>query len=61
MVFIYQEWTLYIRIVHLRDRPNQTIYFFSKRMPKSGTPCDLPEGYTVGMSKRTGFPYLKRV
>ena len=39
---------------------NQTIYFFSKRKPKSGTPCELPSGYVVGVNKRTGLPYLKK-
>lgn len=60
MVFRHEGWILYKRVVQLKDG-NQTIFFFSKRTPKSGTPCDLPEGQTVGMSRRTGFPYLKRI
>ena len=59
MVFIHNGWTLYTRIVHLRER-DQQIYFFSNRTPKNGTPCDLPEGYTFGLNKRTGFLYLRR-
>jgi len=38
----------------------QTIYFFSKRTPRSGTPCDLPDGFKVIVSKRTGLPLLKK-
>ncbi len=60
MVFIYEEWTLYTRVVHLKGGKNQQIYFFTRATPKSGTPCDMPEGYTFGVSGRTGFLYLKR-
>ena len=60
MVFIHEGWTLYTRIVHLKGDRNQEIFFFSKRTPKYGTPCDLPEGYTVGVGSRTGFLYLKQ-
>ena len=60
MVYIHEQWTLYTRIVHLKGGRSQEIYFFSKRTPPSGTPCDMPDGYTVGVNKRTGFLYLKR-
>jgi len=60
MAYIHQGWTLYTRDVKLKGGRNQTIYFFSKRSPKSGRPCDLPTGYTVGVNKRTGLPYLKK-
>ena len=60
MVFTLEDWILYTRIVHLKGGRNQQIYFFTKATPKSGTPCDMPEGYTVGVSNRTGIPYLKR-
>jgi len=60
MAFEYKGWTLYCREVKLRSGKTQTIYFFSKRTPKSGTPCDKPPGYTVGENKRTGLPYLKK-
>src|SRR5207302_9881114 len=36
MPYAYQEWTLYSRGVKLKKGPNVTIYFFSKRKPKSG-------------------------
>jgi hypothetical protein len=60
MAYVHDGWTLYSRDVTLKGGRIQTIYFFSKRIPKSGTPCDLPEGYSVGINKRTGLPYLKK-
>jgi len=60
MSFEYEGWTLYTREVELKGGRIQRIYFFSKRSPKSGTPCDKPDGYTVGVNKRTGLPYLKK-
>ena len=60
MVFKYEGWTLYTRDVKLKGGKNQTIYFFSKRTPKSGRPCEMPSGYSVGINKRTGLPYLKK-
>ena len=35
------------------------MYFFSKRTPNRGTPCDKPGNMSVGVNKRTGLPYLK--
>ena len=60
MVYTYEGWTLYERDVTLKGGRKQKIYFFSKRTPKSGTPCDKPANYTVGVNKRTGLPYLKK-
>jgi len=60
MAFTYEGWTLYKRDVTLKGGRQQTIYFFSKRSPKSGTPCEKPAGYSVGVNKRTGLPYLKK-
>jgi hypothetical protein len=59
MVYKHENWTLYTRDVKLK-KGSITIYFFSARVPKSGTPCDLPEGYTVGVNKRTGLPYVRK-
>jgi hypothetical protein len=58
----YKEgaYTLYTMNVNLKGGKKQTIYFFSKRTPKSGKACDMPDGYKVGINKRTGLPYLKR-
>jgi len=60
MVYKEGEYTLHKKDVKLRGGRIQTIYFFSKAKPKSGTPCDKPAGYTVGINKRTGLPYLKK-
>ncbi len=40
MPYTYQGWTLYSRDVKLKKGPKVTIYFFSKRKPKSGKPMD---------------------
>jgi len=61
MVYIHEGWILHTRIVHLKGGRTQEIYFFCKKTPQSGTPCDMPEGYTVGVNKRTGFLYLRRI
>ena len=58
MVYVHDGWTLYYRDVVMKG-VEQTIYYFSKRIPKSGEPCDLPYGYTVFVNKRTGLPFLK--
>jgi len=60
MAFEHKGWTLYTREVELKGGRIQRIYFFSKGTPKSGKPCDKPDGYTVGENKRTGLPYLKK-
>ncbi len=61
MPYMHKGWTLYTRDVKLKKGPKVTIYFFSKRKPKSGHMCDeMPKGYKVGENKRTGLPYLKK-
>jgi len=60
MAYEYKGWTLYSREVKLKKGPKVTIYFFSKRKPKSGKPSEKPAGYSVGENKRTGLPYLKK-
>lgn len=61
MPYTHQGWTLYSRDVKLKRGPKVTIYFFSKRKPKSGKPMgDMPAGYKIGVNKRTGLPYLKK-
>jgi len=56
----YNDYTLYSKLVRLKNEKLQVIYFFSKHKPKSGTPIALPFGYVVGINKRSGLPYLKR-
>jgi hypothetical protein len=58
--YTYGLYTLYSKLVLLKNGKNQIIYFFSKRKPKSGTPTTLPDGFQVEVSKRSGLPYLKK-
>jgi hypothetical protein len=58
--YTYGLYTLYSKLVHLKNGKNQLIYFFSKKLPKSGTPTTLPPGYHVQISERSGLPYLKK-
>ena len=62
MVYKFEGWTLYCRDVRLKGGKNQRIYFFSKKKPKSGTPCDMPDGFIVKKINNTGsnMPYLRR-
>ena len=60
MAYTKDGYTLYTRKVELNGGHVQQIYFFSKKTPKSGEPCDIPPGYKVGVNKRTGLPYLKK-
>ena len=61
MVYTHGDYTLHSREIILKSNgKKQTMYFFSKKKPKSGTPCDKPEGYSVGVNGRTGLPYLKK-
>jgi len=60
MVYEHDGWALHTLGVNLKGGRKQTIYFFSKKKPKSGTPCDKPDDMTVGVNKRTGLPYLKK-
>lgn len=64
MAFTYTtakgNWTLYNRQVQLNGGRRQTIYFFSRDLPKSGTPAEMPAGYTVMVAERTGLPILKK-
>jgi hypothetical protein len=61
-VFTYGPYTLYTRQVDLKNTGKLIdIYFFSSHTPKSGTPCDMPEGYEVGVNQKTGMPYLQKI
>lgn len=60
MPYKHNGYTLYERDVDLKNGGTQTIYFFSKKSPKSGNKTDLPEGYEVGVNDQTGLPYLRK-
>jgi hypothetical protein len=56
----YGNYTLYSKLVRLKNGKTQIIYFFSKRIPKSGNSTTFPFGFEVEVSKRSGLPYLKK-
>lgn len=58
--FEQDGYTLHKRDVTLKGGRRQTIFFFARAAPKSGTPTDMPTGYKVGVNQRTGLPYLKK-
>jgi hypothetical protein len=58
--FTYGDYTLYSKLVRLKNAKIQIIYFFSKKKPKSGTPTPFPIGFEVGVNNRSGLPYLKK-
>ncbi|MEK6976256.1 MAG: hypothetical protein AABY18_07940 [Candidatus Thermoplasmatota archaeon] len=59
--FKFNGYTLHKKDVKLANgNGNRTIYFFSKKKPKSGKPCAKPAGYHVGVNERTGLPFLKK-
>jgi hypothetical protein len=62
MTYTYKGWILHTREVNLKGGKSQKIYFFSKSNPKTGIPCDLPEGYRVkeAKTKGSGMPYLTK-
>lgn len=60
MVYEKDGYRLYRRRVKLRTGKVQTIYFFSKRVPLSAEPSDLPVGYRVSVNAKTGIPFLKK-
>jgi len=53
-----QTYYLHTKEVRLRSGRTQRIFFFSKDPSDS---IDMPEGYKVIESKRTGLPLLKKV
>ena len=59
-VYRHGEYTLYTIDVKLRSGKTQNIYFFSKKIPEHGIPCDKPNDYTLGINSKTGMPFLKK-
>jgi hypothetical protein len=58
--FVYNGYTLFTKVVQLKNGGKRPIYFFSKRKPKSGRMCAKPSGFHVGVNERTGLPFLKK-
>jgi len=59
MVYKHGNWTLHEIEVNFKTIGKRKSYFFAKKKPKRGTPCDLPSGYEVGIFEKTGMPYLR--
>ncbi|EMR75160.1 hypothetical protein MBGDF03_00485, partial [Thermoplasmatales archaeon SCGC AB-540-F20] len=55
MAYTHEGWTLYTRDVTLKGGRKQTIYYFSKRTPKSGSPCDKPDNMVSVSTRETGL------
>jgi len=51
---------LHKKDVTLRGGRNQTIYFFAREV-REGAIDEVPEGYKVVETERTGMPVLKKV
>lgn len=59
--YTHGDYTLHARDVELKNgNGTQRIYFFARNAPKSGMPINLPRGYRVEVSQRTGMPLLKK-
>jgi len=59
--YSYKEYSLFYKDIMLKgSKRTQRIYFFSKRLPKDGIPCDIPTDYITKVNKRTQMPYLKK-
>ena len=56
----HQDYYLHGKQVELRNHRIQQIYYFAKQ-PRAGALDEVPKGYEVVESKRTGLPVLKRI
>jgi len=62
MVYKQGDYTLYKKDITLRGSGKiRPMYFFSKKTPKAGEKCDLPEGYEVVENEKTGLLFLRRL
>ncbi len=61
MTFEFRGWRLYLREVKLTKGPSVTIYFFSRKVPRSGKPVDIPAGKAVAVHAETAYPLLTEV
>lgn len=51
----YEDYTLY-----MVEKRGKIKYVFSKKPPRKGKPCQIPEGYVVRISRR-GVPSLEKI
>ena len=61
MAYQHEGFTLYSKNVTLKGGRTQTIYFFSRRTPKSGVQAEIPPGMEVSTVARTGLPVLRKI
>ena len=64
-VFTYRssrgiDWTLHSKIVTLRNKHEQRIFWFAKQ-ENSDFSTAMPDGYEVMETSRTGMPVLKKI
>jgi len=60
LAYTHGEYTLYKKQIPIKNGSTRTVHFFSKKVPDTGKPAALPEGYTVKINKKTGLPYIKK-
>jgi len=60
MVYTYKGWILYKHQLILADEEREIIYFFTKRKPNCGIPCDVPSGYEILYNERIGLPQITK-
>jgi len=61
MVYKQDGYTLYTREINFKGVKGKKtqIWFFGKKVPEVGTPCDIPEGKEVGKNAKTGMLFLR--
>jgi len=60
MAYKYGDYTLHKKMVTLKgNKKTYPLYYFCKKTPKSGQPCELPEGYEVFVNEKIECPLLK--
>ncbi len=58
MPFEYEGWRLYRHDLKLTRGPAVPAFFFSRKVPKSGMPVDLPPGRAFVVNATSGYPFL---
>lgn len=54
-----RDWFLHSQTIELKNgNGKSTTYFFAREKRKNA--CDMPEGYTVMSSPKTGMPMLRK-
>jgi hypothetical protein len=56
-----QTYYLHSKDVTLKNGREQTIYFFARDVREEGALQEVPAGYEVVETKRTGMPVLRKI